>query len=74
MSKNPKNQEFTKTQKLKLQPDPVTGSRVPAIHQNTGFVFRDSDDAAAKFNLAGENSLDGHLFATFVHMHKRNLK
>jgi len=34
------------------QPDPITGSRVPAIHQNTGFVFRDSDDAAAKFNLA----------------------
>ena len=46
-----------------LQPDPVTGSRVPAIHQNTGFVFRDSDDAAAKFNLAGEIL---QLFGAFV--------
>jgi O-acetylhomoserine (thiol)-lyase len=33
------------------QPDPATGSRVPAIHQNTGFVFKGTDDAAAKFGL-----------------------
>jgi O-acetylhomoserine (thiol)-lyase len=33
------------------EPDPATGSRVQSIHQNTGFVFRDTDDAAAKFNL-----------------------
>merc|ERR1740139_1501572 len=34
------------------EPDPVTGSRVPAIHQNTGYVFRDTTDAAAKFSLS----------------------
>lgn len=33
------------------EPDPITGSRVAAIHQNTGYVFKDTDDAAAKFNL-----------------------
>jgi O-acetylhomoserine (thiol)-lyase len=33
------------------EPDPISGSRVAAIHQNTGFVFKDTDDAAAKFNL-----------------------
>jgi len=32
-------------------PDPNTGSRVCAIHQNTGFVFKDTDDAASKFAL-----------------------
>jgi len=34
------------------QPDPVTGSRVCAIHQNTGFVFKNTTDAAAKFSLS----------------------
>jgi O-acetylhomoserine/O-acetylserine sulfhydrylase-like pyridoxal-dependent enzyme len=34
------------------QPDPTTGSRVQPIVQNTGFVFKDAEDAAAKFNLA----------------------
>eukprot|EP00929_Paragymnodinium_shiwhaense_P011591 TRINITY_DN11753_c0_g1_i1.p1 TRINITY_DN11753_c0_g1~~TRINITY_DN11753_c0_g1_i1.p1 ORF type:complete len:465 (-),score=142.11 TRINITY_DN11753_c0_g1_i1:461-1855(-) len=34
------------------EPDPVTGSRVAAIHQNTGFVFKDTSDAAAKFSLS----------------------
>jgi len=34
------------------QPDPTTGSRVQAIHQNTGFVFRNSKDAADKFSLS----------------------
>jgi len=33
-------------------PDPVTGSRVPPIHQNTGFVFKNTEDAAAKFSLS----------------------
>jgi len=33
------------------EPDPTTGSRVPAIHQNTGFVFKNTEDAAAKFGL-----------------------
>mmetsp|Transcript_85796 Transcript_85796/g.151398 ORF Transcript_85796/g.151398 Transcript_85796/m.151398 type:complete len:480 (-) Transcript_85796:178-1617(-) len=34
------------------QPDPNTGARVPPIHMSTAFVFKDTDDAAAKFNLA----------------------
>jgi len=34
------------------EPDPVSGARVQPIVQNTGFVFKDTDDAAAKFNLA----------------------
>merc|ERR1740120_139383 len=33
------------------EPDPSHGSRVPAIHMNTGFVFKDTDDAASKFAL-----------------------
>jgi len=33
------------------EPDAVYGSRVPAIHQNTGFVFKNTDDAAKKFAL-----------------------
>jgi O-acetylhomoserine (thiol)-lyase len=32
-------------------PDPVTGSRAVPIHQTTSYVFRDSDHAAALFNL-----------------------
>jgi len=34
------------------QPDPVTGSRICAIHQNTGFVFKNTEDAAEKFSLS----------------------
>merc|ERR1719387_2349053 len=33
-------------------PDPSTGSVRQPIVQNTGFVFKDAEDAAAKFNLA----------------------
>jgi len=33
-------------------PDATTGARIPPIVQNTGFVFKDAEDAAAKFNLA----------------------
>jgi len=32
-------------------PDPTTGSRTVPICQNTGFVFKDTTDAAAKFGL-----------------------
>jgi len=32
-------------------PDPTTGSRIMPIHQNTGFVFKNTEDAAAKFGL-----------------------
>lgn len=34
------------------KPDPTTGSRIQSIHQNTGFVFKNTDDAAAKFSLS----------------------
>jgi len=34
------------------EPDPTTGSRVAAIHMNTGFVFKNTEDAAAKFSLS----------------------
>jgi O-acetylhomoserine (thiol)-lyase len=32
-------------------PDPQSGSRICPIHQNTGFVFKNTEDAAAKFGL-----------------------
>ena len=34
------------------RPDPVTGSRNVPIHQTTSYVFEDTDQAAALFNLA----------------------
>ena len=33
------------------RPDPATGARQTPIYQNTGYVFRDADHAAALFNL-----------------------
>jgi O-acetylhomoserine (thiol)-lyase len=33
------------------RPDPLTGARAVPIYQSTSFVFRDSDHAAALFNL-----------------------
>lgn len=33
------------------EPDPTTGARTTPITMSTGFVFKDSDDAAAKFAL-----------------------
>src|SRR5580700_5108160 len=33
------------------RPDPATGARAVPIYQTTSFVFRDSDHAAALFNL-----------------------
>jgi len=40
-------------------PDPVTGSRAVPIHQTTSYVFRDTDHAAALFNL----ERPGHLYS-----------
>jgi O-acetylhomoserine (thiol)-lyase len=40
------------------RPDPITGSRATPIHETTSFVFRDSDHAAALFNLESA----GHLY------------
>ena len=33
------------------RPDPATGARAVPIYQTTSYVFRDSDHAAALFNL-----------------------
>jgi len=33
------------------QPDPSNGARIQPIHMNTGFVFKNTDDAADKFAL-----------------------
>jgi O-acetylhomoserine (thiol)-lyase len=33
------------------QPDPITGARQTPIHQNTSYVFHDTDHAASLFNL-----------------------
>ncbi len=41
------------------QPDPTTGARATPIHLSTSFVFRDSDHAAALFNM--ESS--GHVYS-----------
>ncbi len=40
------------------QPDAVTGARAVPIYQTTSYVFRDTDEAAALFNLARA----GHIY------------
>ncbi|MBK8307034.1 MAG: O-acetylhomoserine aminocarboxypropyltransferase [Gammaproteobacteria bacterium] len=41
------------------QPDPATGARATPIYQSTSFVFRDSDQAAALFNI----ERTGHVYS-----------
>jgi len=41
------------------QPDPVTGARAVPIYQTTSYVFRDTDQAAALFNLERA----GHIYS-----------
>ena len=41
------------------QPDPITGARAVPIYQTTSYVFRDTDHAAALFNL----ELPGHIYS-----------
>ncbi|MGF1609874.1 MAG: O-acetylhomoserine aminocarboxypropyltransferase [Kiloniellales bacterium] len=41
------------------RPDPVTGARAQPIYQTTSYVFRDSDHAAALFNLERA----GHIYS-----------
>jgi O-acetylhomoserine (thiol)-lyase len=41
------------------QPDPTTGARATPIYQTTSYVFRDTDHAAALFNL----ERPGHLYS-----------
>ena len=41
------------------QPDPATGARATPIYQSTSFVFKDSDHAAALFNM----ERPGHVYS-----------
>ena len=41
------------------QPDPTTGARAVPIYQTTSYVFRDTDHAAALFNLERA----GHIYS-----------
>ena len=41
------------------EPDPVTGARAVPIYQTTSYVFRDTDHAAALFNL----ERPGHIYS-----------
>ena len=41
------------------QPDPATGARAVPIYQTTSYVFRDTDQAAALFNLERA----GHIYS-----------
>jgi len=41
------------------QPDPTTGARAVPLHQTTSYVFRDTDHAAALFNL----ERPGHIYS-----------
>ena len=41
------------------QPDPATGARALPIYQTTSYVFRDTDHAAALFNL----ERPGHIYS-----------
>src|SRR5215468_7506087 len=48
----PKTTHFdTLTLHAGARPDPATGARATPIYQSTSFVFRDSDHAAALFNM-----------------------
>jgi O-acetylhomoserine (thiol)-lyase len=41
------------------RPDPTTGARAVPLHQTTSYVFRDTDHAAALFNL----ERPGHIYS-----------
>lgn len=43
------------------QPDPATDARAVPIYQTTSYVFRDSDHAAARFNLSDAGNIYGRL-------------
>lgn len=42
-------------------PDPATDARAVPIYQTTSYVFRDSDHAAARFNLSDAGNIYGRL-------------
>lgn len=43
------------------QPDPATDARAVPIYQTSSYVFRDCDQAAARFDLSASGNIYGRL-------------
>ena len=66
MSKKPFAERNLKFETLQLhigqeQPDPVTDARAVPIYQTSSYVFRNSEHAAARFNLSDAGNIYGRL-------------
>ena len=66
MSKKPYAERNLKFETLQLhvgqeQPDPVTDARAVPIYQTSSYVFRNSEHAAARFNLSDAGNIYGRL-------------
>ena len=66
MSKKTYEERNLKFETLQLhvgqeQPDPVTDARAVPIYQTSSYVFRNSDHAAARFNLSDAGNIYGRL-------------
>lgn len=66
MSKKAYEERHLKFETLQLhvgqeQPDPVTDARAVPIYQTSSYVFKNSDHAAARFNLSDAGNIYGRL-------------
>lgn len=66
MSKKPYSERNLKFETLQLhvgqeKPDPVTDARAVPIYQTSSYVFRNSEHAAARFNLTDSGNIYGRL-------------
>lgn len=66
MSKKPYAERNLKFETLQLhvgqeQPDPVTDARAVPIYQSSSYVFKNSEHAAARFNLTDAGNIYGRL-------------
>ena len=66
MSKKTRNERNFKFETLQLHvgqesPDPVTDARAVPIYQTSSYVFKNSDHAAARFNLTDSGNIYGRL-------------
>lgn len=66
MSKKPYSERNLKFETLQLHvgqehPDPVTDARAVPIYQTSSYVFRNSEHAAARFNLTDSGNIYGRL-------------
>ena len=66
MSKKTRNERKFKFETLQLHvgqesPDPVTDARAVPIYQTSSYVFKNSDHAAARFNLTDSGNIYGRL-------------